>query len=86
MGIEIVEIQYAKVAVKTISAMNKQTQHLIKKGIEGIPNGDIVPLQGTDNEYRLRIGKYRILFEYKQKDSEKILYILDVGSRGDIYK
>lgn len=80
------EIRYTKVAVKAILAMDKQTQQRIKLGVEGIPEGDIIPLQGKDNEYRLRIGKYRILFEYRQKDNEKVLFILDVGSRGDIYK
>ena len=80
------EILYTKIAAKAISAMDQQTQQRIQLGIEGIPNGDILPLQGKDNEYRLRIGKYRILFEYKQKDTEKILYILNIGSRGDIYK
>lgn len=80
------EIQYTKVAVKSISVMDKQTQQRIKQAIEGIPNGDIVALQGKENEYRLRVGKYRILFEYRQKENEKILYILDIGSRGGIYK
>lgn len=80
------EIRYTNVAAKVISAMDKQTQHRIKLGIEGIPEGDILPLQGKDNVYRLRIGKYRILFEYRQINNEKVLFILDVGSRGDIYK
>jgi mRNA interferase RelE/StbE len=82
----MMQIQYTKVAVKSISTMDKQTQQRIKKGIEDIPIGDILPLQGSENEYRLRIGKYRIMFEYRQNGEEKILYILDVGSRGDIYK
>jgi mRNA interferase RelE/StbE len=81
-----VEIRYTKVAVKAISQIDKQTQQRIKQGIEGISNGNIVALQGRDNEFRLRIGKYRIIFEYRQNDTEKVLYILDVGSRGDIYK
>lgn len=80
------QIQYTKLAVKTILAMDKQTQQRIKQGIEEIPNGDILPLQGRDNEFRLRIGKFRIIFEYIQNGEEKILYIVDVGSRGDIYK
>lgn len=80
------EIRYTKVAVKAISAMDKQTQQRIKQSIEGIPEGDIIPLQGRENEYRLRVGKYRVLFEYKQQKDGKVLFILDVGSRGDIYK
>lgn len=66
--------------------MDKPTRQRIKQGIEGIPNGDIVPLQGRENEFRLRIGKYRVIFEYGQRENEKVVYILEVGSRGDIYK
>lgn len=35
--------------------------------------------------FRLRIGKYRVLFEYIIKNDERFLFIKDVGSRGDIY-
>lgn len=80
------KIQYTKVAVKSISEMDRQTKQRIKQAIENIPNGDIVPLQGKQNEYRLRVGKYRIIFEYKTDGEEKNLCILDVGSRGEIYK
>lgn len=80
------KIQYSKIAVKSISEMDRKTQQRIKQAIEQIPNGNIIALQGRENEYRLRIGKYRIIFEYKQNDDEKILCILDIGSRGDIYK
>ena len=49
--------------------------------------GDIKPLQGySDGRQRLRIGKYRIVFCYMVENNEKVLYIMDVGSRGDIYK
>lgn len=60
-----------------------------KKGIEGLtlkpPKGDIKTLQGfTDNRKRLRIGKYRII--YNDSDLLDTLYIMVVDSRGDIYK
>jgi mRNA interferase RelE/StbE len=48
------------------------------------PDLDIKKLQGEKYSYRLRIGKYRFLYEIKE---EKILiYFFDAGSRGDIYK
>lgn len=80
------EIRYTKAAAKVISACNKQMQQRIKLGVEGIPKGDIVQLKGKDDIYRLRIGKYRIIFIYEQFDEKTIVSILDVGSRGDIYK
>ena len=80
------EILYTKTAAKAISAMDKQTKQRIKKGIEAIPQGDIVVLQGCESIYRLRIGKYRIIFEYREIYGKKVLYILDIDSRGDVYK
>jgi len=85
------EITYSKAAVKAINAMDKPTKQRIKVGILGLtqkpPQGDIKPLQGYhDGRQRLRIGKYRIIFRYDLESKIEILYIMDVGSRGDIYK
>ena len=40
-------------------------------------------LVGYDNEYRIRIGSYRAIYEIK--DSELIVLVLKVGHRKDIY-
>lgn len=45
---------------------------------------DIKRLQDTQNCYRLRIGKYRILYEIREK--EILIYAYDADSRGGIYK
>lgn len=63
----------------------------IKKAIEGLlqlpPQGDIKTLQGfSDNRKRLRVGKYRIVYLNCQNGEIEILYIINVDSRGDIYK
>jgi len=45
----------------------------------------IKPLKGTSsNSFRLRFGKYRIIYEVI--DDELIIYLIDADSRGDIYK
>ena len=77
------DIQYSKLAVKTISVMDFQTKQRIKKGIEGIPSGDIKSLQGYQGLYRLRIGKWRIVFSYPNEDT---VLIEKIGARGDVYK
>jgi len=38
----------------------------------------------NSNEYRLRFGKYRIIYEVI--DNELLIYLIDADSRGDIYK
>lgn len=44
-------------------------------------------MQGySDGRKRLRIGKYRIIYNYGLNGEIKVLYIMDVDTRGDIYK
>ncbi len=44
---------------------------------------DIKSLKGR-SEFRLRVGKYRILF---REDQENQVYVItSIGSRGDVYK
>ncbi|GAA0134938.1 type II toxin-antitoxin system RelE/ParE family toxin [Paenibacillus sp. YSY-4.3] len=45
---------------------------------------DIKKLQGKTNLYRLRVGTYRIL--YSIKDNFLVVYVVTIGSRGDVYK
>ena len=84
-------IEYSKKAAKYISSLDRPTKQRIKKAIEGLteqpPKGDIKPLQGfSDGRRRLRVGKYRIVYYCLQNGEIEILYIIDVDSRGDIYK
>ena len=83
-------IIYSKSAAKTIKTMDHSTKQRIKDGIEGLvripPEGDIKQMQGLKTiAYRLRVGKYRVIYEYTGDENE-ILFIKDIGSRGDIYK
>ena len=85
------EIRYSKAAVKAINTMDKATKARIHAGILGLthkpPVGDIKPLQGYhDGRQRLRVGKYRIIYKYGLEMELEILHIIDIGSRGDIYK
>lgn len=81
------QIEYSKKAAKYINALDRPTKQRIKAAIEGLtenpPTGDIKTLQGfTDGRKRLRVGKYRIL----PNGEIVILYIINIDSRGDIYK
>ena len=84
------KIEYKKAALKKLGGYNKKIREHILEDINGLteepPVGDIKPLIGRENEYRLRSGKYRIIYEYIFKDNEKVLLIIKVDSRGDIYK
>ena len=85
------DIRYTKKAAKYISALDKTTKKRIKIAIEGLtvepPKGDIKLLKGfTDGRKRLRVGKYRIIYNYFPDGEIIVLLIMDVDSRGDIYK
>lgn len=45
-------------------------------------SGDVKKLRGSRNEYRLRVGAYRVLFEL---DGRRIV-VYDIGPRKDIYQ
>lgn len=85
------EIQYEKSAIKYLKALQKPQRELILQGIEKLTHkpaeGDIKKMSGyKDGRYRLRIGKYRVIFKYLNDTEIEILCIMDIGSRGDIYK
>ena len=76
-------IVYSKHAAKAISGMDSATKQRIWGGICKIPEGDIKPMKGyADGRQRLRIEKYRVLF----MPTGDGLYVIAIGSRGDIYK
>lgn len=85
------KIEYSKKAAKYINALDRVTKQRIKTAIEGLtetpPKGDIKILQGySDGRKRLRVGKYRIIYNYLPDGKIEILYVINVDSRGDIYK
>ena len=84
--------KFSKSAAHFIKSADKNTKQRIKRGIEGLMNnppiGDIKPMKDwLPPSFRLRIGGYRIIFSYREAtDGTKILYVQDIGSRGDIYR
>lgn len=90
-GCDALEIQYSKSAVKALMRMEKSYRLRIKDAIEGLtqkpPKGDIKPMEGKPvGRYRLRVGGYRVIYTFSKNGEVEILCILDIGSRGDVYK
>ena len=84
-------IEYSKAAAKALQRMEKDLRTRIHHAIQGLtftpPQGDIKPMEGKpDGRFRLRVGGYRVIYRYNSDGLMTILYILDVGPRGDIYK
>jgi mRNA interferase RelE/StbE len=63
------------------STNKERIKHALRKLAQEPPQGDIVSLSGKDG-FRLRVGKYRLLFDIYDG---KIL-VHDIGLRGQIYR
>jgi len=77
-----VRIRYERETAKQIKNLDKATKVRILSGIEQLPGGDIKKLEGYNETFRLRIGKYRILYAYDQGD----IVIKSILTRGSAYK
>ena len=75
------EIVYSKSSLKFLKKQDADTQKRIIDAIEKIPAGDIKKLRGTDI-FRLRVGDFRVLYDV----NGVVVAIIDIGSRGQIYK
>lgn len=76
-----------KKAKKFIDKLPKNERKRIASEIGQLPNGeDIKKLKGENNKglFRLRVGDYRII--YSVDNGELIVYVIDAGNRGEIYK
>lgn len=85
------QIKYSKAALKFLAKLDRKTVDRIRNAIAGLtetpPKGDIKLMQGySDGRQRLRVGAYRIIYNYTLEHEIEILYIIDIGNRGDIYK
>jgi mRNA interferase RelE/StbE len=81
------DLQYRKKAIKALTKINNPYYSAIIKAIEALtenprPNG-CKKLTGRDG-FRIRVGSYRIIYDII--DSNLIIEIVNIGSRGDIYE
>lgn len=84
-------IKYSKDALKFLSKLDPKSVNRIRAAIQGLtltpPVGDIKVMQGyTDSRKRLRVGSWRIIYKYGAENEVEILFVIDIGNRGDIYK
>ena len=79
------QIIIKKKAKKFIDKLPINDRKRIALAIKHLPNGeDIKKLKGHDELFRLRVGEYRVI--YSVDNGKLIVYVVDIGNRGDIYK
>lgn len=77
------KLLYTNRARKDIKKLDVQMKLRIKAAVELLPDGDIKPIQGYRNLYRLRVGEYRVIFSYESTDE---IMIKTIAPRGQVYK
>jgi mRNA interferase RelE/StbE len=82
------KIEYLKSVFKDFRKIPKNQYQKIKESIDILSNKPF-PLQSTklkdyEDTYRLRVGSYRVIYEVNK--IIKIIVIVKVGHRKDIYK
>ena len=78
-------IEIDRPALKFLMKQPQEQRERIMNAIRGLPDaGDIKPMSGHKNQYRLRVGSYRVI--YTVEHSVLTVRVLEVGNRGDVYK
>lgn len=83
-------IEFYKEALKYLQKLDKPTRTRIVSHLQILsenpfhPELDIKRMRATLDEFRLRVGSYRIV--YTVESSRLIIHILKIASRGDVYK
>lgn len=83
------DVKFHKDALKYLKRLDKITRNRILDQINILSENqksselDIKRLQGLENQYRLRVGSFRVV--YSLFEQKLIIIIIRVGSRGDVY-
>ncbi len=78
-------IEFAKKAAKQYSRLPDDYKTLVDAALYRLMQGQhqhLKTIEGEENVFRVRVGKYRILFQKR----EQTILIARIGTRGDVYK
>ena len=79
------QIVIDKPALKFLQKQSPDQRDRLLKAIYKLPElGDIKPMSGHENLYRLRVGTYRVI--YTIDNNILTVRVLTIGNRGDVYK
>jgi len=85
------QINFRKQPLKELASMPKEDSQKVLSAINILRKNpfdtsklDIKKLHGRKNEWRLRVGNYRVIYEILR--AEILIDIIKIEPRGDIYK
>lgn len=76
------EIKRSKKISKFLKKLQPKTAKRTSDAIDKLPSGDIETITGRIDEYRLRVGDFRILFII----NDDLINVTNILSRGQAYK
>ena len=79
------EVKFSKEAAKQYKKLPKEYKSLVDIALYRLSEGlelDLKPVEGERDVYRVRIGKYRMLF----RKFDKTVLAFRISPRGDAYK
>lgn len=82
-------LKYSKAFLKKIDKIPNDVRGLIRRKLKSLKakpfekSRNIKRLKNTNN-YRPRIGDWRIIYRVEKKES--IIYLIEIDTRGDIYQ
>jgi mRNA interferase RelE/StbE len=84
----IYRVEFKASALKELDALQRREQARIIPRINALannprPHGSI-KLQGQTDQYRIRIGNYRVVYEIS--DDVLLVLVVQVGHRRDVYR
>ncbi|MBD2359915.1 type II toxin-antitoxin system RelE/ParE family toxin [Anabaena minutissima FACHB-250] len=84
----IYQIEITSRAAKQLKKLPEDIKLKIEDKIHDLANDPrpdgVVKLEGDEDTYRVRVGKYRILYEVK--DDLLIVRVVKIGHRRDVYR
>jgi mRNA interferase RelE/StbE len=81
------EVSFTSKALRQFAKLPVEVQQRLQDAIDALeleprPDG-VKKLRGRTNEYRIRIGPYRVI--YTVEDRKLVVTVIKVGLRADIY-
>jgi len=82
------QVEFSRQAQKQFEALPRQIQQRLQPQIDTLveeprPSG-VKKLKGAENQYRIRVGSYRIVYEIQ--DAVLLVILLRIGHRREIYR
>lgn len=81
-------VEISPAAKRQIRKLDRPVQGRIIRRLEELQSDprppDVEKLEGGENDYRVRVGEYRIVYEIR--DKTLLVLVLKVGHRREIYR